>query len=37
MARVIFEDLQKLVKDKVRVAEVAVWESPVARVGYRLE
>jgi len=37
LARIIYEELVKIVGSKVRVAEVAVWESPVARVGYRVE
>jgi len=36
LARVIFEELTKSIGTKVKVAEVAVWESPVARVGYRI-
>jgi queuosine biosynthesis protein QueD len=35
LARVVFEELETLVGDQVRVAEVAVWESPVAKVTYR--
>jgi len=35
LARIIYEQLQERIGDKVHVAEVAVWESPVARVGYR--
>lgn len=35
LARVIFEALRDRVGDGIRVAEVAVWESPVARVAYR--
>ncbi|MCL2491612.1 MAG: 6-carboxytetrahydropterin synthase QueD [Coriobacteriia bacterium] len=37
LARVVFEELSDRIGNTVRVAEVAVWESPVARVGYRLK
>ena len=36
LARILFEDLQVRIDKSIRVAEVAVWESPIARVGYRL-
>jgi 6-pyruvoyltetrahydropterin/6-carboxytetrahydropterin synthase len=35
LARIIYRALQKRVDSTVKVAEVAVWESPIARVGYR--
>ena len=35
LARIICEALEARVGAGVRVAEVAVWESPIARVGYR--
>lgn len=35
LARVICERLSATVPARVRVAEVAVWESPVARLVYR--
>ncbi len=35
LARVIFERLVETVGEQVRVREVAVWESPVARLVYR--
>jgi 6-pyruvoyltetrahydropterin/6-carboxytetrahydropterin synthase len=35
LARVIFEELEGTVGDQVRVKEVAVWESPVAKLVYR--
>jgi 6-pyruvoyltetrahydropterin/6-carboxytetrahydropterin synthase len=35
LARVISESLQAGLPDRVRLVEVAVWESPVARVVYR--
>ncbi|MBE0475770.1 MAG: 6-carboxytetrahydropterin synthase QueD [Coriobacteriia bacterium] len=35
LARVIFEALQARVAPTVTVTEVAVWESPVARIAYR--
>ena len=35
LARVIYEALQAEVDQRVRVVEVAVWESPVARLAYR--
>jgi 6-pyruvoyltetrahydropterin/6-carboxytetrahydropterin synthase len=35
LARVVFESLTERIADGVDVVEVAVWESPVARVAYR--
>lgn len=35
LARVICERLQGVVDPRVRVIEVAVWESPIARLVYR--
>jgi len=35
LARVICERLQSGVDERVRVTEVAVWESPIARLIYR--
>jgi 6-pyruvoyltetrahydropterin/6-carboxytetrahydropterin synthase len=35
LARVLCERLQQTVDSRVRVVEVAVWESPVARLVYR--
>jgi 6-pyruvoyltetrahydropterin/6-carboxytetrahydropterin synthase len=35
LARVIFEQLRDTVGTQVRVVEVVVWESPVARLVYR--
>jgi 6-pyruvoyltetrahydropterin/6-carboxytetrahydropterin synthase len=35
LARVVYERLVKVVDPVVRIAEVAVWESPVARIAYR--
>jgi 6-pyruvoyltetrahydropterin/6-carboxytetrahydropterin synthase len=35
LARVIFEQLRDAVGGQVSVAEVAVWESPVAKLVYR--
>jgi len=35
LARVICEQLQQVVDARVRVSEVAVWESPIARLVYR--
>ncbi len=35
MARIICESLQRIVNPRVRVVEVVVWESPVARLVYR--
>lgn len=35
LARVICESLQDVVDSRVRVTEVVVWESPIARLAYR--
>ncbi len=35
LARVLYEDLGARVGDEVRLVEVAVWESPIARIAYR--
>jgi 6-pyruvoyltetrahydropterin/6-carboxytetrahydropterin synthase len=35
LARVIFERLSETVDERVRVIEVAVWESPIAKLVYR--
>ncbi len=35
LARVVFERVQVVVATGVRVSEVAVWESPIARLVYR--
>lgn len=35
LARVVFEALEDRVGDEVQVSEVAVWESPIARIAYR--
>ena len=35
LARVIYERLAAVVDPRVRVVEVAVWESPIARLVYR--
>ena len=35
LARVIYERLSETVDARVRVAEVVVWESPVAKLVYR--
>lgn len=35
LAKVICEQLQQVVDVRVRVSEVAVWESPIARLVYR--
>lgn len=35
LARVICERLQQVVDPRVRVSEVAVWESPIAKLVYR--
>jgi len=36
LARVVYEKLEKRIDGTVNIAEVAVWESPIARVGYRI-
>jgi 6-pyruvoyltetrahydropterin/6-carboxytetrahydropterin synthase len=35
LARVVFERISGIVGPAVRVSEVAVWESPIARLVYR--
>jgi len=35
LARVIHERLSDAIDSRVRVAEVVVWESPIARIAYR--
>lgn len=35
LSRYIFESLERLVGPSVRVTEVSVWESPIARITYR--
>jgi 6-pyruvoyltetrahydropterin/6-carboxytetrahydropterin synthase len=35
LARIIYERLSSQVGEQVTVKEVAVWESPVARIAYR--
>ncbi|GAB4274584.1 MAG: hypothetical protein Kow0056_03070 [Coriobacteriia bacterium] len=35
LARVVFDRLADTVAEQVRVVEVAVWESPIARITYR--
>lgn len=35
LARVVFEQLEQIVGAAVRVKEVAVWESPIAKLVYR--
>lgn len=36
LARVIWEELERQISDpRVRLAEVAVWESPIAKLTYR--
>lgn len=35
LARVVFEELENVVGEAVRVKEVAVWESPIAKLVYR--
>jgi len=35
LSRHLFEELEARVSDVVRVVEVAVWESPVAKITYR--
>jgi 6-pyruvoyltetrahydropterin/6-carboxytetrahydropterin synthase len=35
LARVVFERLSERVGTEVRVVEVAVWESPIAKIVYR--
>jgi 6-pyruvoyltetrahydropterin/6-carboxytetrahydropterin synthase len=35
LARVVYEQLAEAVDSRVRVLEVAVWESPIAKLVYR--
>jgi 6-pyruvoyltetrahydropterin/6-carboxytetrahydropterin synthase len=35
LARVICENLQRIVNPRVHVVEIVVWESPIARLVYR--
>lgn len=35
LARVVFGELRSVVGDQVAVKEVAVWESPIAKIVYR--
>ena len=35
LARVIYERLREVVDPRVRVVEVSVWESPIAKLTYR--
>jgi 6-pyruvoyltetrahydropterin/6-carboxytetrahydropterin synthase len=35
LARVIYERLAETVDERVRVVEVVVWESPIAKLAYR--
>lgn len=35
LARIIYERLTEAVDERVSVVEVAVWESPIARLSYR--
>jgi len=35
LARVIYESMAQRVPDGIDVVEVAVWESPIARIAYR--
>lgn len=35
LARVVYEEIARRVPEGIRVVEVAVWESPVARIAYR--
>lgn len=35
LARILFEALERQVGEEVKVKEVAVWESPVAKIVYR--
>lgn len=35
LARVVFEALEERLGAEVRLVEVAVWESPIARIAYR--
>jgi 6-pyruvoyltetrahydropterin/6-carboxytetrahydropterin synthase len=35
LSRVVYEALEQRVGPEVRLVEVAVWESPIARIAYR--
>ena len=35
LARVIYDAMCKLIGDEVRLKEISVWESPVARITYK--
>jgi 6-pyruvoyltetrahydropterin/6-carboxytetrahydropterin synthase len=35
LARVLYEQLEQRIGPEVHLAEVAVWESPIARISYR--
>ncbi|MCL2332386.1 MAG: 6-carboxytetrahydropterin synthase QueD [Actinomycetia bacterium] len=37
LARVIYERLREVVDPRVRIAEVVVWESPIARLAYQAD
>lgn len=37
LARVVFHQMEELLPDHVSVVEVAVWESPIARLVYKEE
>lgn len=37
LAKVIFEKLEAVVDESVKVKEIAVWESPIAKLVYRKE
>ena len=37
LARVIYERLREKIDDKIKVEEVVVWESPIARLAYRAD
>ena len=37
LARYVYEQLSERIPTHVRVAEVSVWESPVARITYRAD
>ena len=37
LARVIYERLSEVVGPRVRIAEVVVWESPIARLAFRAD
>ena len=37
LARVIYEQMEELLPDEIDIVEIAVWESPIARLIYRVE